>query len=129
MENSSQNYLSFSFFVFFMEFRELSDFECEVIKPLLPPRSRVGRPRTDDRMVLNGILYVLTTGCRWMDMPLEYGSYKTAWRGLKKWQDEGVWDRILKALASIRGHGMVSVDSTTAEAKKGGAGRIRWFQA
>jgi transposase len=34
-------------------------------------------------MVLNGILYVLTTGCRWMDMPLEYGSYKTAWRRLK----------------------------------------------
>jgi transposase len=54
-----------------------------VIKPLLPPRSRVGRPRTDDRMVLNGILYVLTTGCRWMDMLLEYGSYKTAWRGLR----------------------------------------------
>jgi len=40
---------------------------------------------------LNGILYVLTTGCRWMDMPLEYGSYKTAWRRLKRWQDEGVW--------------------------------------
>jgi transposase len=26
-----------------------------------------------------------------MDMPLEYGSYKTAWKRLKKWQDEGVW--------------------------------------
>jgi len=104
-----------------MGFRELSDYEWEVIKPLLPPRSRVGRPRTDDRMVLNGILYVLTTGCRWMDMPLEYGSYKTAWRRLKKWQDEGVWYRILRALAYIREHGMVSVDSSTVEAKKGGS--------
>jgi transposase len=66
-------------------------------------------------MVLNGILYVLTTGCRWMDMPLEYGSYKTAWRRLKKWKDEGVWDRIL------REYGMVSVDSSTVEAKKGGS--------
>jgi transposase len=45
-------------------------------------------------------------------------SYKTAWRRLKRWQDEGVWDRILKALASIRGHGIVSVDSSTVEAKK-----------
>jgi len=107
-----------------MGFRELSDYEWEVIKPLLPPMSRVGRPRTDDRMVLNGILYVLTTGCRWMDMPLEYGSYKTAWRRLKKWQDEGVWYRIFRALASIREHGMVSVDSSTVEAKKGGASRI-----
>jgi transposase len=127
--NSSQNYLSFSFLVFFMEFRELSDFEWEVIKPLLPPRSRVGRPRADDRIVLNGIFYVLTTGCRWMDMSIKYGSYKTAWRKLKKWQDEGVWDKILKELASIREHGIVSVDSSTVEAKKGGADRIRWLQA
>jgi transposase len=66
-----------------MEFRELSDFEWEVIKPLLPPMSRVGRPRADDRRIINGILYVLTTGCRWMDMPLEYGSYKTAGGGLR----------------------------------------------
>ena len=57
-----------------MEFRELSDFEWEVVRPFLPPMSRVGRPRADDRMVLNGILYVLTTGCRWC----KYGSYKTA---------------------------------------------------
>jgi transposase len=53
-----------------------------------------------------------------MDMPLEYGSYKTAWRRLR-WQDEGVWDRILKELASIVEHEEVSVDSSTVEAKKG----------
>jgi transposase len=102
-----------------MEFRGLSDFGWGVVRPFLPPRSRVGGPRADDRMVLNGILYVLTTGCRWMDMPLEYGSYKTAWKRLKKWQAEGVWDRIFEALASIREHGIVSVDSSTVEAKKG----------
>jgi transposase len=102
-----------------MEFRGLSDFEWDVVRPFLPPRSRVGRPRADDRMVLNGILYVLTTGCRWMDMPLEYGSYKTAWKRLKKWQEMSIWDRIFRALASIREHGIVSVDSSTVEAKKG----------
>ncbi len=52
-------------------------------------------------------------------MPIEYGSYKTAWKRLKKWQDGGVWDRMLKALASVRGHGRVAVDSSTVEAKKG----------
>jgi transposase len=60
-----------------MRFREIGDFEWEVIRPFLPPMSRVGRTRAGDRMVLNGILYVLTTGCRWCDMPAEYGSYKT----------------------------------------------------
>ncbi|MFC4077700.1 transposase [Salinithrix halophila] len=33
-----------------------------------------GRPRTDDRKAMNGILYVLKTGCTWSDMPSQYGS-------------------------------------------------------
>jgi len=97
----------------------ISDGGWEIIRPFLTPRFSVGWPRADDRMVLNGILYVLTTGCRWMDMPLEYGSYKTAWKRLKKWQEMSIWDRIFRALASIREHGIVSVDSSTVEAKKG----------
>jgi transposase len=64
-----------------------------------------------------------------MDMPLGYGSYKTAWRRLERWQDEGVWYRIFKALASIREHGMVSVDSSTVEAKRGRSSGIRRLQA
>jgi hypothetical protein len=44
----------------FRGFREVSDGEWEVVRPFLPPMSRVGRPRAGDRMVLNGILYVLT---------------------------------------------------------------------
>ena len=91
------------------------------MKQLLPPKAKVGRPRADDRMVLNGILYVLVTGCRWMDMPPRYGSCKTSWSRLKRWQDEGVWYRILRALASIRGCEIVAVDSSTVEAKKGGS--------
>jgi transposase len=64
-------------------------------------------------------MFLLLAVDGWMDMPLEYGSYKTAWRRLKRWQDEGVWDRILKELASIVEHKEVSVDSSTVEAKKG----------
>jgi transposase len=66
------------------QLREVSDDEWELIRPHLPPRAKVGRPRADDRKVLNGILYVLTTGCRWMDMPKRYGHYSTAFRRLKR---------------------------------------------
>jgi transposase len=106
-----------------MGFRGISDYVWEVIKLFLPPRFRVGRPRAGDRMVLNGILYVLATGCRWCDMPVGYGSYKTAWRRLKRWEEMGIWDSIFKTLASIRDLSRVSVDSTTVEAKKG----ERWW--
>jgi len=118
-----------------MEFRELSDEEWVFIEPLLPPRARTGRPRADDRIVLNGILYVLITGCRWMDMPPKYGSHVTAWRRLKRWSGEGVWRHVLEALIA-KGYSAgrlsldrVAIDSTTIEARKGGAYRIRWIQA
>ena len=47
-----------------MGFHELNDDELKLIKPLLPPKARIGRPKANDRLVLNGILYVLITGCR-----------------------------------------------------------------
>ena len=42
-----------------MGFRELPDGEWALIELLLPPKAKTGRPRVDDRMVMNGILYVL----------------------------------------------------------------------
>ncbi len=63
----------------------------------LPARSRRGgRPRLDDRVALNGILFVLTTGIPWEDLPQElgFGSGMTCWRRLRDWQARGVWDRL-----------------------------------
>jgi transposase len=47
-----------------MAFKELRDEQWQFIQPPLPPKAHTGRPRADDRRTLNGILYVLTTGCR-----------------------------------------------------------------
>ena len=41
------------------------------------PRGRPGKPRVDDRRVISGILHVLKTGCRWRDVPPEYGPATT----------------------------------------------------
>jgi transposase len=55
-----------------------------ICAPLLPlPRKGRGRPRADGCQTLNGILYVLRTGCRWEDVPREYGSPATFWRRLR----------------------------------------------
>jgi transposase len=78
---------------------ELTDEQWARIEPLLPPKRRGrGRPRADDRAVLNGILYVLRTGCRWEDVPRQYGSPATCWRRLHDWEAEGRWERIWQAL-------------------------------
>ena len=57
---------------------ELTNEQKAIIAPLIPKRKpSLGRPRTDNRRTLNGILYVLKTGCAWADMPREYGSSTT----------------------------------------------------
>ena len=53
------------------KFEGLSDMQWDIIKPLLPlPKKRVGRLNPDLRKVLNTILYVEITGCRWSNVPV-----------------------------------------------------------
>lgn len=49
-------------------------------QPLLSPPARMGRPRANDRRTIEGIVYILTTGCRWQDLAREYGAPMTVWR-------------------------------------------------
>lgn len=103
---------------------ELNDKEWGLIKPLLP-RQRKGRPRADDRKTINAILFVLKTGCRWRDIPREYGTSTTSYRRLMTWQTRGVWSRILRVLLGQlhkRGRLKLShgaLDGSFAPAKKG----------
>jgi transposase len=81
--------------------RDLTDAQWALLQPLLPARSRTGRPRADDRRTLNAILYVLRTGCAWRDLPEKYGDDSTAHRRLQRWQQEGVWRRIYRTLLGM----------------------------
>ena len=76
------------------EIKELSDDEWAYISSYLPPQPSRGRKRLDDRRTINGILYVLKTGCSWRKLPKKYGSYVTAHRRLKQWSSDGIIDRI-----------------------------------
>ena len=80
---------------------ELVDEQWQCLEPLLPPPKRCGRPRADDRKTLNGILYVLRTGCRWQDVPRECGSPATCWRRLRRWEEDGTWERIWRSLLTL----------------------------
>jgi transposase len=66
------------------------------------------------------------TGCRWQDLPREYGAPTTVWRRLKRWGEAGVWERLWRAaLAALDQHGrldwsMAFLDGSFAPAKKGG---------
>jgi transposase len=105
---------------------QLTDEQWTFIQPLLPPPARTGRPRADDRRTIAGILYVLITGCRWQDLPREYGAPTTVWRRLKRWDEAGIWERIWRAaLAVLDVQGKLDwsiafLDGSFVPAKKGG---------
>nr|WP_277552212.1 IS5 family transposase [Kocuria oceani] len=104
----------------------------ELIAPLIPepppPRGPGGRPRIDDRAALEGILFVLHTGCRWRDLPVELGcgSGHTAWRRLRHWQEAGVWEHLHRAVLEelseeeILDWSRASIDSVSVPGPKGG---------
>ena len=77
---------------------ELTDFEWDVIQPLLPNKPR-GVPRVDDRRVLNGIFWVLRTGAPWRAIPKGYGPRTTCYNRFFRWRKAGVFDRIMSAVS------------------------------
>jgi transposase len=78
---------------------DLTDEQWNRIKRLLPKEAATGRPRSDDREIINGILYVLSIGCRWEDMPHDIeASYQTCNRRLLEYQRRRVWQKIQQEL-------------------------------
>jgi transposase len=107
--------------------KELTDEQWQAIQLLIPMQVGPGKPRADDRETLDAVLYVMSTGCRWDDLAkTQYAhSYTTAWRRLKRWEEDGTLKRILDSLVS-KGYSLgivkmdeLSIDSTTVPAKKG----------
>lgn len=83
--------------------RDINDEEWQRVAPLLPelrPRSELrGRPLTDTRSVLNGVLWVMYSGATWSAMPRKYPSYQTCHRRFKAWHQSGALKRVTEQLA------------------------------
>jgi putative transposase len=74
---------------------DLSDFQWDLIAPHLPVGKRGGRPRTTDiREVLNGILFILKTGCQWHSIPEGFPPKSTVYWYFKTWRDDGTLEKI-----------------------------------
>lgn len=81
---------------------EVRDEVWEVVEPLLPKMAEQvgpGRRRVPDRAAFNAIVFVLVTGIAWRHVPRELGcSGVTAWRRLRDWQQDGVWEGLHRTL-------------------------------
>jgi transposase len=110
--------------------RDLTDKQWDIVKTIFPPdpvrEDGRGRPWTDQRTDLNGILWILRTGVPWADLPERYGSYQTVHRRFHRWRKEGVEDLLVALAEDLRERGRLNleecfIEGTFVSAKKGGA--------
>ena len=74
---------------------DLTDEEWGYVEPLIPPAKRGGRKRAVNvREVLNGIMYVLSTGCQWAYLPKDLPPSSTVYYYFDLWTYDGTLDRL-----------------------------------
>lgn len=89
------------------KFEGLTDHEWETIEPLLPPypwsATKSGMRPMHPRKILNTLIWILTTGARWCDVPVgpQWASKSCAHKHLGLWKANGVLEQALYMLQQI----------------------------
>lgn len=79
----------------------LTDAQWALLQRMLPPPSRLGRPPTDRRRIVDAILYVIKGGIPWRLLPVDFPPWKTVYHVFRKWTLEHTWESIN---ARLRAH-------------------------
>ena len=108
----------------------LSDAAWERMAPLIIGRpDQKGSTGRDNRMFVEGVLWIVRTGSPWRDLPEAFGDWNSVFRRFSRWSIKGVWWRIFEAMSDDPDFEYLIVDSTivrpisTPPGLKKGAGR------
>jgi len=114
---------------------DLTDAEWAEVAPQIPPAKRGGNKRTVNiREVMNGLLYLLSTGCQWRAIPKDLPATSTIHDYFDRWSDDGTLERVHHVLfvkcremeeRSASPTAAVIDSQSVKSAEKGGAALIR----
>ncbi len=106
---------------------ELTRKQYDKIKDVLPVQR--GNVRVDNLTFLNAIFYITENGCKWRKLPEKFGNWFTVYRRMRRWADNNVWPRVLKALQSELSIqfdiSALSLDSTSVKVHPDGTGPLK----
>jgi transposase len=96
---------------------ELNDRQWARIADLLPGKATdPGQTGRDNRLFVNGVLWVLRSGAHWQDLPERYGKWKTVHKRFTRWAKAGVWERVFALLQDDPRNEYVMLDATLVRA-------------
>jgi transposase len=96
---------------------ELSDAQWRRIEGLLPGKAGdPGRTAADNRLFVNGVMWVLRSGAHWHDLPERYGKWKSVHTRFARWAKSGVWERVFEALIKDCKNEYLMLDTTLVRA-------------
>ena len=101
----------------------LNDAAWDRIAPLIIGRpGQKGSTGRNNRMFVEGVLWIVRTGSPWRDLPEVFGAWNSVFRRFSRWSQKGVWRRIFEALSDDPDFEYLIVDSTIVRAHQHAAG-------
>lgn len=101
----------------------LRDDQWERIAPHIIGDERTrGTSGRDNRLFVEGVLWIVRTGSPWRDLPEVFGGWNSVFRRFSRWSHKGVWQRIFDALSDDRDFEYLIVDSTIVRAHQHASG-------
>ena len=101
----------------------LSDAQWERVEPLLPGKEDdPSRSGMDNRLFLEGVLWLVRAGSPWRDLPEAFGCWNTAFRRFRRWACRGVFERLFEALSGDPDFEYALVDGTIVRVHQHSAG-------
>jgi len=101
----------------------LSDEQWACISGLIIGRpDQRGSTGRDNRMFVEGVLWIVRTGSPWRDLPEVFGEWNSVFRRFSRWSQKGVWQRIFDALSDDPDFEYLIIDSTIIRAHQHASG-------
>lgn len=93
---------------------DLTKEQWKRVQPLLPPEKtgKKGHQRKDNRIMLNGMLWMNHSGAQWRQLPKRYGPWQSVYARFAKWCNNGIWEHVFSALNQDADTENLSIDST-----------------